>query len=81
MATGTPVVCTDIGGVEDFAFDEETALLVPYADVPAMARAITRMIDDASLREKLAAAALAHVVCFDWDDSTNRLISIIEKHL
>ena len=43
--------------------------------------AITRMIDDASLREQLAGAALAHIVCFDWNDSTNRLISIIEKHL
>jgi hypothetical protein len=39
------------------------------------------MIDDASLRERLAGGTLATIVRFDWNDSTNRLISIIEKHL
>lgn len=29
MACKVPVVCTDIGGVKDFAFHEKTALLVP----------------------------------------------------
>ena len=32
MACKVPVVCTDIGGVKDFAFHEKTALLVPPED-------------------------------------------------
>jgi glycosyltransferase involved in cell wall biosynthesis len=80
MACGTPVVCTDIGGVRDFAFHERTALLVPPRDPGALASAIMRMIDDAPLRERLVANALAEVKRFDWDRAADEFLGRLYQH-
>jgi len=81
MACGTPVVCSDIGAVEDFAFDGRTALLAPVRDGPAFAAAIERLIEDPQLRERLAAAALEHVARFDWDRSADSFLEMLGRHL
>lgn len=81
MACGVPVVCTDIGGVSDFAVHEETALLVPVNDAREMASAIGRMIEDAPLRGRLRAAALERVGAFDWDISARQLKALLEARL
>jgi glycosyltransferase involved in cell wall biosynthesis len=81
MACRVPLVCTDIGGVRDFAIHERTALLVPPGDVPAMAAAILRMARDAGLRERLAAAGLERIARFDWDRSADQLVEILERAL
>jgi glycosyltransferase involved in cell wall biosynthesis len=80
MACGTPVVCTDIGGVQDFAFNLRTALLVPTRDPDALASAITRMIDDAALRERLATNALAEVKRFDWDRAADEFLGKLYRY-
>jgi glycosyltransferase involved in cell wall biosynthesis len=74
MACGTAVVCSDIGGVRDFAFHERTALLAPPRDPAAFAAAITRMIETPDLRSRLAAAALAEVNRFDWDAAAGQFL-------
>jgi glycosyltransferase involved in cell wall biosynthesis len=77
MACGVPVVCTDIGGVDDFAFHEETALLFPVGRADRLASAILRMIADRGLRDRLSRNALNRVAGFDWDESARRLRSVI----
>lgn len=77
MACGTPVVCTDIGGVRDFAFHERTALLVPPRDAAALAAAIIRVMGDPGLRERLRAGALAEVARFDWDRATDQFLDLL----
>lgn len=81
MACGVPLLCTDIGGVRDFARDEETALLVQPGDVRGLADAILRMAGDAGLRARLAARGLERISRFDWDQSAERLIAILEQSL
>jgi len=81
MACGTPVACTAIGGVEDFAFHERTALTVPPRDPDALAQAMTRLLDDPSLRERLRRAALEHVASFTWDRSMDRFLEVVRRHL
>jgi glycosyltransferase involved in cell wall biosynthesis len=80
MACGTPVVCTDIGGVGDFAFHERTALLVPVRDSAALASAIVRMIDDTALRERLASNAIEEVKRFDWDRAADEFLDRLYRH-
>ncbi len=77
MACGTPVVCADIGGVSDFAFDERTALVVPPRNTGAFADAIARMIDSPDLRTRLSVAALQEVERFDWDTAVERFLSLL----
>ncbi len=81
MACKVPVVCTDIGGVKDFAFHEKTALLVPPKNPEAMAAAILRLIRDDRLREILRENAYQHIRQFDWDKSARRLEEILNYEL
>ncbi|MBI4358111.1 MAG: glycosyltransferase [Candidatus Omnitrophica bacterium] len=53
MATGVPVVATEVGGVLEMAEHEQDSLLVPPSDSPALANAIHRVLEDEGLRAKL----------------------------
>lgn len=61
MALGTPCVATPVTGVPEAVWHDDTGLLVPEGDPVALARALARLIDDAWLRERLAARARALV--------------------
>lgn len=58
MASGCAVVTTDCGGVTDFARDGENCLVVPPGDPQALASAVERLVGDAALRGRLAAAGV-----------------------
>lgn len=60
MLVALPCVTTSAGSIGELARHEETALVVPAEDVPALRRAIERLIADAELRRRLGAAARAH---------------------
>lgn len=81
MACGCPVVCTNIGGVQDFALHNETALLVPPNDVQAMAEAILRLMGDPALGQRLAGNALRIVERFLYARAAERLEELIEERL
>jgi glycosyltransferase involved in cell wall biosynthesis len=53
MASGVPIVASRIDGPKDFLVDGETALIVPPNDAPALAEALSRLIADQGLRERL----------------------------
>jgi glycosyltransferase involved in cell wall biosynthesis len=55
MAAGVAVVATRVGGIPEIVSDEESALLVEPGDIPAMGRALARVLSpDRSLAEALA---------------------------
>ncbi len=58
MAAGLAVVSTHSVGVSDCLRDGENGLMVEPGDVPALAAALTRMVRDEGLRQRLADAAL-----------------------
>ncbi|HET9872416.1 MAG TPA: glycosyltransferase [Propionibacteriaceae bacterium] len=62
MALGTPCVATPVTGIPEVVVDEVTGLLVPERDPVALAEALDRLLDDASLRASLAKAARDLVV-------------------
>lgn len=53
MAAKVPIVATAVGGVPEMVEDEESALLVPARDAPAIAAAIARLLSDLQLARKL----------------------------
>lgn len=58
MSCGKPVVCSDLkNGVNWVNQDGVTGLAVPPSDERALAAALSRLLDDAALRERLGAAA------------------------
>jgi glycosyltransferase involved in cell wall biosynthesis len=67
MASGLCVVSTSAGGMPDLVRDGEDGLLVPPGDAAAMAAAVTRVLDEPALAERLSAAARARALAYDWD--------------
>jgi glycosyltransferase involved in cell wall biosynthesis len=66
MASGVPVVSTNVGGVPFMVEHEVTALLIDPGDVPAMAEAILRLLDDRPLWHRLSQAGLDRVGGYTW---------------
>jgi len=58
MASGLPCVSCDAVGIVDCLRDNENGLLVQPGDIPALAQALRRIIEDPPLRRRLAEAAL-----------------------
>ncbi len=56
LGAGTPVICTPVGSIPEVLDDGATALFVPPGGSHEIAVALRRLIDDASLGERLAAA-------------------------
>jgi glycosyltransferase involved in cell wall biosynthesis len=57
MATGIPVVATDVKGDRDLVRHEETGLLVPPRDPEALAQAILKLLQDEDLAERMGKRA------------------------
>lgn len=67
MAAGLPVVASDIPVFREYLTDERTALLPPAGDVDALTRALGRMVDDPTLRDRLSAAGPEVAARFSWE--------------
>lgn len=60
-AAGVPVVATDVGGTREVVVDGETGLVVPPADAPALAQAVTSLLQNPKLRQAMGERAKTHV--------------------
>ena len=68
MASGTPVVASEVGGLKYTVVNEKTGLLAPPQNEQAFASAIDRILSDASWRKQLANKARQRVESkFSWD--------------
>jgi glycosyltransferase involved in cell wall biosynthesis len=56
LAAGLPIVATAVGGVPEIVTAKKAAILVEKRNPTALARAITSMLDDGSLRTQLSTA-------------------------
>jgi len=56
MASGLPVVATDVSGTSQVVIDGESGLLVPPGNERALAEAMDRLLSDPALASELAAA-------------------------
>lgn len=66
MSCGVPVVCTDSGGLRDYARCDENCLMVPVGDIKQIAASITQLLDDTKLRTKFILNGQKTALQFDW---------------
>jgi glycosyltransferase involved in cell wall biosynthesis len=74
MSCGLPMVVTKVAGLADYVRDEINALAVPPGEVDPVRNALSRLLADPELRERLGKAAL--ISAQDYSRERN-----IERHL
>lgn len=77
MACGCAVIMTNVGGVHEYAVDGFNCLMCKPQDVLDLQRKILTLIDDNSLRERLAEKGLATAGRFGWDHSLGQFVQIL----
>jgi glycosyltransferase involved in cell wall biosynthesis len=57
MSARVPVIATNVGGIPELAIHDESALLVPPANIPALQNAMRQLLDSPDLRQRLSESA------------------------
>lgn len=80
MASGLPVVATRIAGNEELVVQGETGFLVPPEDPDALADALTTLVRDPSLRERMGSAGRTLVEDrYTWTRVAEQYLGIMER--
>ncbi|WP_342417429.1 glycosyltransferase family 1 protein [Paenibacillus sp. FSL R10-2782] len=74
MASGTPVVGADEGGVKDNLIHGKTGLLCPAGDAAAFAEAVHLLYKDRPFRDSMSVAGRAYSMEQTWDRIFERLL-------
>ena len=78
-ACGTPAVASDSPGLRESVRDGETGLLVPHADVGALAAALGRLAGDPALRERLGRGGRAFAESLSWERTARETEDHLER--
>jgi D-inositol-3-phosphate glycosyltransferase len=82
MACSTPVVASDVGGLQFTVVSEQTGLLAPPKDEAAFAQAIDRILSNPEWRNQLGQQARVRVEdMFSWDGVARQLSDLYTKLL
>jgi glycogen(starch) synthase len=76
MASGLPVVASDVGGIPEVVRHDETGLLVPPGDVVALAAALDRLAGEPRLRARLATGARGRATEYAWPALAGRVAAV-----
>jgi glycosyltransferase involved in cell wall biosynthesis len=76
MASGLPVVATNIAGIPEQVTDSENGYVVPTGDPDAIADRLGRLLDDTALREQFGLAGLERAKRFSAETMVEDLDAI-----
>lgn len=75
---GVALAVTDIGGHSEWAQDGVNALLSQAGDWEAMAASVSTLIENQTLRWRLAKAGLQTMKRFSWEAATSRMEAVLK---
>lgn len=79
MACRKPVVTTDVGAVPDFLTHGKTAMICGSRDVRGMAGHIVELIENKSLRDKIACGGFQVAQKMSWEKAVDSMESLFIK--
>lgn len=79
LASGVPVVTTNVGGIPYMVEHEKTALLVGPEEPAAMKNAICQILENDQCQQHLISSGLALVKQFAWSEVSQHWLSLYKK--
>lgn len=79
MASGKPVVASNIPGFASVVTDGEDGLLVPPRNYRELSKAILTLLNDEALRQRIADKAKTHSRDYDWKIVSRRLLDFYHR--
>ena len=82
MATGLPVIATNVGGNPELINDGENGRLITVGDGQSLASAMGDLIDDSDVRNQMGQNGLHRVrSTFNWPKTVNEYLSVYDELL
>jgi phosphatidylinositol alpha-1,6-mannosyltransferase len=78
-ACGLPVIAGMAGGASDAVQHEKNGLIVDGDDIGAIARAVTRILEDKELRARLRAGGLARARDADFRERAKQFLAVCQR--
>jgi glycosyltransferase involved in cell wall biosynthesis len=79
MASGRPIVASDLPALREVLRPDENAVLVEAGSAEALAAGLARVLGDAALASRLAVRARADVQDWTWDRRAERIETLLES--
>jgi glycosyltransferase involved in cell wall biosynthesis len=80
MASGLPIVATDVGGVQEYV-DASCGVLCPPRDSESLAAAVLRLLEDDAVRASMGRASRARAEALDYARVADRMRQLYERLL
>ena len=82
MATGLPVIATNVGGNPELVIDGENGRLVPVGDNQRLAEVIAELVDNPEVRLSMGRKGLDRVKStFNWQNTVGEYLAIYDELL
>ena len=82
MATGLPVVATQVGGNPELIEDGHNGCLVPVSDAQALAETLQGLIESPAARKRMGENGLQKIrQSFDWDSTVEAYLGVYDELL
>jgi D-inositol-3-phosphate glycosyltransferase len=79
MASGAPVIASEVGGLAYLVKDEETGFLVPSRDHAKLANHMVNLMENPGLQQRLSQAASQAAAQYTWSHIADQLTIIFER--
>jgi glycosyltransferase involved in cell wall biosynthesis len=79
MATGIPMIASDLPVLHEVVEDEKEVLFVPPDDPQALTKAMRRLLENPDVAQRIGRNALLRVKEFTWERRAKRIYDFIGR--
>ena len=81
MASGTPVIASNVGGLSFTVKDGETGFLVPEENHFALAEQVHTLLKNPDLRLRMGEQAARHASQFAWRNIAEQMVDVYDSEI